>query len=154
VQRLRFAGDTPYETVLSRDAGPGERVMAPEVAAALRAAMLDVVEGGTALRARGALVDADGTPLPVGGKTGTGDHRFERFGPGGYLIESRVLGRTATFVFFAGDRFYGVLTAYVNGPEAARYGFTSSLPTQIFKLLAPNLSPLVQGEPTIAASAP
>jgi membrane peptidoglycan carboxypeptidase len=153
VQRLRFAGDTPYETVLSREAEPGERVMAPEVAAALRAAMLDVVEGGTALRARGALVGADGTPLPVGGKTGTGDHRFERFGPGGYLIESRVLGRTATFVFFAGDRFYGVLTAYVNGPDAARYGFTSSLPTQIFKLLGPSLAPLVQGEPTISAAA-
>jgi len=54
---------------------------------------------------------------------------------------SRVVSRAATFVFFLGDRFYGVVTAYVTGPEAARYQFTSALPVQVLKGLAPTLTP-------------
>jgi cell division protein FtsI/penicillin-binding protein 2 len=121
----------------------GERVMRPEVASLLRSAMVDVVENGTAVRARGALVGADGRPVRLGGKTGTGDHRYKVFGPGGQLLESRVVNRTATFVFFAGDRFYGVVTAYVAGTDAAHYGFTSSLPAQLFKIVAPSLRSLL-----------
>ena len=52
------------------------------MARTVRAALLDVVESGTAVRARGAFVLPDGTPLPIGGKTGTGDNRIETFGPG------------------------------------------------------------------------
>jgi hypothetical protein len=52
-----------------------------------------------------------------------------------------VVSRAATFVFFLGDRFYGVVTAYVTGPEAARYQFTSALPVQVLKGLAPTLTP-------------
>ena len=43
------------------------------------------------------------------------------FGHGGGLISSRVVDRTATFVFFLGDRFFGTVTAYVPGPDAERF---------------------------------
>jgi hypothetical protein len=85
--------------------------------------------------------------LVAGGKTGTGDHRFERFGRGGEVIESTVVNRTATFVFFLGDRFFGVISAHVAGPDAAAYGFTSALPTQLLKSLAPLLEPVLQRTP-------
>jgi len=48
-----------------------------------------------------------------------------------------VLNRTATFVFFIGERHFGALTAYVPGPAAADYRFTSALPAQILKSMAP-----------------
>ena len=57
------------------------------------------------------------------------------------------MNRTATFVFLIDDRFYGVITAYVHGPDAAAFAFTSSLPAQLFRMLAPTLSPLL-GEPS------
>ena len=62
----------------------------------------------------------DGTVIPVGGKTGTGDQRFDVYGAGGRLIESRFVNRSATFVFNIGERFFGSMTAYVHGPDAAR----------------------------------
>ncbi|UUZ50336.1 hypothetical protein LP420_10735 [Massilia sp. B-10] len=62
----------------------------------------------------------------MGGKTGTGDQRFEVYGAGGRLIESRFVNRSATFVFNIGERFYGSMTAYVHGPKAGDYDFTSA----------------------------
>ena len=53
----------------------GERIFAPEVAKVARGAMIGVVDGGTAVRLNGIYTDAEGKPLVVGGKTGTGDHR-------------------------------------------------------------------------------
>jgi hypothetical protein len=38
---------------------------------------------------------------------------------GGRLISQRVVDRTAIFVFFLGDRFFGTITAYVPGSVAA-----------------------------------
>jgi membrane peptidoglycan carboxypeptidase len=143
ISELRFAAGTPYETVLRPLEADGTRVMPIEVARALRAAMVSVVERGTAVRAKGVLVAPDGRKAIVGGKTGTGDHRYKTFGPGGKLLESRVVNRTATFVFLIDDRFYGVITAYVHGPDAAAFAFTSSLPAQLFRTLAPKLSPLL-----------
>ena len=52
-----------------------------------------------------------GQPITIGGKTGTGDHRYQTYGKGGQLIDSRVVNRTATFVFYLGDRYFGTLTA-------------------------------------------
>jgi hypothetical protein len=53
-----------------------------------------------------------------------------------------VVNRSATFVFAIGDRYFGTLTAYVPGAQAAHYDFTSALPVQLLKLLAPSLLPL------------
>jgi membrane peptidoglycan carboxypeptidase len=146
ISRLRFASDTPYETTFTPAPTEGTRVMPEAVARALRAAMVGVVEHGTAVRARGSLIAPDGRVAVVGGKTGTGDHRYKVFAPGGKLRESRVVNRTATFVFVIDDRYYGVITAFVQGPEAANFAFTSSLPAQIFKTLAPTLSPLLDSD--------
>ena len=79
----------------------------------------------------------------IGGKTGTGDHRFDEFAPGGRLISSRVVNRTGTIVFFIGDRFFGTVTAHVAGEEAANYKFTSALSAQMLKSLAPILQPII-----------
>jgi len=75
----------------------------------------------------------------VGGKTGTGDHRFDVFGKGGRLVSSRVVSRTGTLVFYIGDRYFGTIMAYVREPYAARYRFTSALPTELLKSLGPQL---------------
>ncbi len=158
IQSLDFGTGTPYETRFVRSLPPGEQVMPPAVARALRACLIDVVENGTARRAYGAIHGPDGEIVPIGGKTGSGDNRVKSFAPGGRLIGSRVVSRTASFAFFMGDRFFGVVTAYVAGEEAAEYSFTSSLPTQIVKMLGPTLSPLATappaGSPRAAISAP
>ncbi len=151
VEKLHFGADTPYETRLSFADVEGERVLPSEVATVARNAVLDVVEHGTARRIAGAFHAADGTPVPVGGKTGTGDNRFETFGKGGGLKSSRVVNRTATFVFFIGDRFFGALTAHVPGPDAAGYVFTSALPVTVLKALVPALEPMVTAAPPAAA---
>jgi hypothetical protein len=147
--RLHFAAGTPYDTEMTVDAKP-QRVLAPEVAEAARQALLGVVAGGTARRLSGVYRTPNGSPLPVGGKTGTGDNRFDRFSAGGQLISQRVLDRTATFVFFLGDRFYGTITAYVPGSVAASYHFTSALAVQLLKAMQPQLEPLLRSPVTDA----
>jgi len=149
---LHYAQATPYETVLDKLPEQGLQVLAPEVAKAARGALIGVVEAGTAGRLKGIYKSADGKPLSVGGKTGTGDHRREIWGAGGRLIDSIFISRAATFTFFLGDRFFGVITAYVAGPDAEKYHFTSSLPVQIIKFLEPTLAPLVNKTPAGAAS--
>ena len=143
VARLHFAAGTPYETVMGREGSVGQMVLPHEVAAVLRRSLIDVAEKGTARRIRGAFLQANGSAIVVGGKTGTGDNRHDVFGPKGVLIESRILNRAAVFVFLIGDRFFGTMTAYVPGPEASNYGFTSALPVEIFKILALKLMPLI-----------
>jgi hypothetical protein len=84
----------------------------------------------------------------VGGKTGTGDNRFEVFGAGHQMVEDHAVDRTATFVFYLGDRFYGTVTAFVAGREAEHYHFTSALAVGMLKALEPELRPLLQaGDP-------
>ena len=150
IERLRFAAGTPYETDLAV-APRSEQVMVPEVARTLRRALLGVVAHGTGVRLHGAYAKADGTPLAVGGKTGTGDNRFDRFSAGGGIVSSRVVDRTATFVFFLGDRYFGTVTAYVAGSEAARYHFISALAVQLLKALEPQLKPLIDAPPPAPA---
>ncbi len=143
VERLHFAQDTPYETVLADQPKPAVRVLAPEIARLVRKAMVDVVENGTAVRLRGAFGDQDGVPIAIGAKTGTGDNRRKTFGPGGRLIDSQAVSRTATVVFFIGDRLFGNITIYVGGSDAEGFNFTSSLPAQLLKGLAPAIQPLL-----------
>jgi hypothetical protein len=88
--------------------------------------------------------------LPVGGKTGTGDNRFDRFGAGGNLVLQRVVDRTATFAFFLGDRFFGTITAYVPGAIAGNYHFTSAIAVQLLQAIEPQLDPLLRSPVTDA----
>jgi membrane peptidoglycan carboxypeptidase len=145
LDQLHFAAETPYETTLARnDAGQGERVLKVEVARALKRAMRDVVESGTARRVFNTYVRSDKKPYVIGGKTGTGDHRYETYGPGGHLISSRVVNRTATFAFYIGDRFFGVISAHVPGAEAAKFDFTSALAAELLKILSSALVPMIE----------
>jgi membrane peptidoglycan carboxypeptidase len=149
VDRLDFAAGTPYETRIGRAETPPTQVIAPEVAAVVRRALAQVVEGGTARGLRPALARPGAAPHRAGGKTGTGDHRFFVYGKNGSVVESRVVSRAATFVFMLDDRYFGTVTAYVPGPEAARFHFTSALPVRIVGLLLPILDTL-SAPPTAA----
>ena len=151
IASLHFASDTPYETMVEhRKSAASLQVLAPEVARAVADAIRTVVSDGTAKRARTAFVRLDGSFIPVGGKTGTGDQRFEVYGAGGRLIESRFVNRSATFVFNIDERFFGSMTAYVRGPESKNYDFTSALPVQLLTVLAPSLMPLIEPAPQTA----
>lgn len=155
ITALHFASATPYETVLQHQNAASEQVLAPEVAQAVLGAVRDVVDEGTARRVKNAFTRADGSVLPVGGKTGTGDHRFEVYGGQGQLVDSRVVSRSATFVFNIAEQYFGSITAYVYGPQAADYDFTSALPVQLLKVLSPSLMPLMDpaAYPATAAQA-
>lgn len=144
--RLEFAADTPYHTVLRRTRPEGERIFPEEVGVVLKQALGDVVRGGTARRLRGTFPLDQGGHLELGGKTGTGDHRFEVYSAAGKVLESRVMNRTATFAFYLGPRFFGVMTVFVPGEAAADYRFTSAIAVQILKVMEPALRPLVIGQ--------
>jgi membrane peptidoglycan carboxypeptidase len=147
VRELHFAEGTPYETVLVPAFDAAERVLAPEVAEVVRDELFGVVSDGTGRRAREALTLPGGGVIPVGGKTGTGNNRFQVYGAGGRLVESRPVNRVATFAFIVGDRFFGVITAYVEGSQSEDYQFTSALPAQLLRILGPTLLPLmIEGE--------
>ncbi len=145
IQELHFAEGTPYETVFLNKKNSAERVLSSEIAEVVKEALIGVVEEGTARRGYRAFLREDETYVVMGGKTGTGDNRREIYGARGRLIKSEAINRTATFVFLIGDRFFGTITVYVDGPESDQYGFTSSLPVQIMKVLAPKLMPLIEG---------
>jgi membrane peptidoglycan carboxypeptidase len=137
--KIHFARATPYETVVEKTIEKGQRVLAPEVARTMRKAMAEVVEQGTARRLNGVFRSPNGESIKIGGKTGSGDNRFGTFNRWGDVITSRATNRTAAFVFYIGDRYFGVITAYVQGRDAENYHFTSALPVAVLKLLAPSL---------------
>jgi membrane peptidoglycan carboxypeptidase len=144
IDSLHFAAGTPYETKLINDPEVGKRVMPSEVATAMRDALSQVVDAGTAKRVAGTFKLPDGKPLAMGGKTGTGDNRIEAIGSGGRVLSSKSLNRTATFVFYIGDTHFGTLTAFVPGRSAEAFTFTSALPVQVLKGMAPILTPYLQ----------
>lgn len=153
IDSLHFAKDTPYETLVKRNKGGGkEQVLAPEVARAVADAIQGVVTDGTAKRVKTAFVQSDGSVIALGGKTGTGDQRFEVYARGGRVIESRYVNRSATFVFNIGERFFGSMTAYVHGPQSGNYDFTSALPVQLLATLAPSLMPMIEPPPGSVAA--
>ncbi len=135
--RLRFAGGTPYETVMEPEQREGRQVLSSAVAGAVLPVLAGVVQSGTAIRVAGVFRLPDGKPLTVGGKTGSGDNEYKAIGRAGQVLSERPVNRTAVFVFYVGDRYFGTITAYVPGKEAENYSFTSSLPVALLKLLAP-----------------
>jgi len=138
MSQLRFAGGTPYETAFIPAETPMNQDMPKEVASAIRPVLAEVVKSGTAVRLAGAFKLGD-KELTLGGKTGSGDNRLEAIGRGGNRISSTPVDRTAVFVFYIDDKYFGVITVFVPGKEAGDYGFTSSLPVAILKLLVPDI---------------
>jgi membrane peptidoglycan carboxypeptidase len=154
-ESLEFGVDTPYQTLLKQNTnGEGQQVLDPAITRVMRGVMREVVDNGTARRVKDVYRDANGSVLAVGGKTGTGDQRYDEFGRGGQLMSSRVVNRTGTFAFYIGDRFFGAITAHVAGEDAANYAFTSALSAQMLKALAPIINPLVNGSPGTVEETP
>jgi membrane peptidoglycan carboxypeptidase len=149
INRLVFAPGTPYHTALTTEAPPSQRLLSPAVARTARDVLRGVVanDGGTARRLKDVFHDAEGRTVVMGGKTGTGDNRFDTFGRGGRIIASRVVSRTSAFTFYIGDRYYGVVTASVYGSRAGDYRFTSALPLRFLELLAPSIEKRWKGPP-------
>ncbi|MCY1227880.1 hypothetical protein D9M72_401710 [compost metagenome] len=147
VYSLAFADGTPYATRYVLQPAPGKRLLPEEVTAVVRRSMIDVVEGGTARSIRGAFTmpGRNGATLTVAGKTGTGDQRFQVYGPGGRLISSRSVNRSATFVFTLGDRFFGTVVVNAREPYAARYSYTSALAVRVLRAIAPQISAMAPG---------
>lgn len=146
VTELHFAENTPYETIFRSSPEGGEAVLSPAAAAVGRAALASVVSEGTGRRLAGGIPLPGGGTVSVAGKTGTGNHTFKVFAPGGRLVDERPVNRTATFVFILGDRFFGTLTVFVSGEASGGYTFTSSLPAQVLRMLGPALSPLFESD--------
>jgi len=144
IQQLHFGLGTPYETLLTRHREPGAQVLRPQIAQLVRREMLGVVQNGTGRRAHDGVKLPDGTALPIGGKTGTGDNQFHIYAKNGGLIASHTVNRTAAFAFFIGDRFFGTVLAFVPGKQAASYNFTSALAVQILNDLTPSFLPVIQ----------
>ncbi len=142
IDRVHLAEGTPYETHMGFSVDRVERVLPPELTRTVRRALSDVVENGTARRLAGTYRDAKGAVIPVGGKTGTGDELADSGN-----AKEREVSRSAAFVFYLGDRFFGVITAHVPGQFTRRYNFTSALPVQVLKVLAPALQPLINDTP-------
>jgi membrane peptidoglycan carboxypeptidase len=130
---IKFAQNTPYELDLAPKENAGVRVLPAEVAKLARREMNGVVEQGTARRANKSVTLSDGRVLPLGGKTGTGDNRDH----------NEAKSRTATFVFAIDDRFYGCVTAYVDGEHAGNHHFTSALAASVFKAAVPAIRPVL-----------
>ncbi|WP_179403522.1 transglycosylase domain-containing protein [Burkholderia guangdongensis] len=152
ISRLDFAKGTPYETHFVRAPADAQArpMLSPEIVGVVHRLLGDVVQNGTAKRLAGGMTLPDGKTLDVVGKTGTGDQRFNVYARGARLIESRKVNRSGTFVFALGDRFFGVLTATVHEPYAARYDFTSAMAVQLLKTMAPALAPLLEARPDAA----
>ena len=155
IDELRFADSTPYHSVFRAEPQRGERVMHPAVAHVLREVLAGVVEYGTARRLKAAIIGPDGAPAQIGGKTGTdsGENRHEAFARGRQFAASRAPDRTASFAFYVGDRYFGVITASVEGSAAADYRFTSELPLAVLQLLAPLIEQRLAGLRTAQAHA-
>ena len=157
IDELRFANDTPYFSDFRAQPPRSERVMHPAAAHLLRDVLAEVVEYGTARPLKAAITGPDGVPAQVGGKTGTdsGDSRHAVLADGSQHTAPRALDRTASFAFYVGDRYFGVITASVRGPAAAGYTFTSELPLAVLRQLAPLIErrlATTRTEPSLSAA--
>jgi membrane peptidoglycan carboxypeptidase len=144
LDELHFAENTPYEVLLNHHSKQAEYVMRPEVASTLKAALENVVQQGTGRRLKDVFKDTNGKVIAIGGKTGTGDNRIVTEMRFGKKVATTAMNRTATFVFFLGEDYFGTLTAFVPGAKSDDFSFTSALPLQVFKGMLPILSPYLE----------
>ena len=144
IERFEFAVGTPYETLVRAEPVGGARALDPSVATTVRTALSGVVAGGTGSRINGMFAELG---LAIGAKTGTGDNRRRHTDARGRASGDEVLNRTGTLIFYMGDRWFGALTAHVAGSQAAEFNFTSALPAQVLKSMAPILKPLMMAPP-------
>lgn len=135
IDQLLFAESTPYHSKFNRPADSAVQVLDADIASTVREMLAQVVSDGTARRLTPIVTQS--SIQAIGGKTGTGDNRLVKLNARGQQISSTALNRTATFVFYLNDDYFGVLTAYVVDGDADQFQFTSALPLQVLKTLLP-----------------
>lgn len=150
---IQFAPDTPYSLDFLPKTPESTQVLPKEITDLVRREMQNVVELGTARRAFNKVTLSDGRVLKLGAKTGTGDNRMQTFSRGGGVTSSNAKSRTATFVYTIDDRFFGCVTAFVDGPSAGKFKFTSALPAQVFCALVEDIRPLLDKSYHVAPEA-
>ena len=154
IDSLHFAANTPYETKLINDPDVGKRVMPSEVATAMREALSQVVDAGTAKRVAGSFITARWQPVGHGrqDRYRRQPHRSHRFRRADSELEIdqphgdlRVLHRRPPF------RHPDRVRARAHGRS---FKFTSALPVQVLKGMAPILTPYLQpGSQHVSAEA-
>jgi membrane peptidoglycan carboxypeptidase len=148
LERVRLATNTPYDTIAIPKPQAAKQVMGVEVARTLKGVLIDVAAQGTARRTGGTLTASNGQTLYIGGKTGTGDHSRKTIAADGSIISEIPISRSGVFPFLIGDRHFGAVTVYVEGPYSDRYEFTSSLATEVFRMLRETLvTAIASGQP-------
>ncbi|TFZ33364.1 hypothetical protein EWW49_31880, partial [Pseudomonas syringae] len=75
-------------------------------------------------------------------------------GAGGPILRPGAMSRRATFVVCSGDNHCGALTAVVPGRAAEGFRFTSGLPVQVLKGMAPILTPYLENHGQALCNAP
>ncbi|MEZ0225763.1 MAG: transglycosylase domain-containing protein [Alphaproteobacteria bacterium] len=151
---IEIGKNTPYETTATPHEAPGVRVLPEEVTKLVRREMIGVVEEGTGVRLRNAVILSDGTVLPVGVKTGTGDNRKQTFSARGGVTSEEKKSRTATVDYVIGDRYWGTATANIIGPNAKNFKFTSALAAQLLKSVVPDIRPVLDAGQGVNPDAP
>ena len=151
---VHLGQNTPYEHNFVYHPAPAPQVLDANIAAVVKENLQNIVENGTARRAKNAVTLSNGETWALGGKTGTGDNRIEYLDRYGNVETSKVRNRTATFVFNFGERYFGTMVAYAGEENAEGEEFTSSLPVQAFKEIMKDLTPLLEAQQTPTAPAP
>ncbi len=141
---VHLGRDTPYERNFVYRPPAADQVLDARIAAIVKENLENIVQNGTARRAKNAVKLSNGEIWALGGKTGTGDNRIAYLDRYGNVETSEVRNRTATFVFNFGARYFGTMVAYAAGEDAENEEFTSSLPTQAFKEIMKDLTPLLE----------
>ena len=123
----------------------GEQVLNPDVARAMKGLLGEVTHNGTARRPGGAYLDNEGQPVATGGdKTSTGDNRMVTVNAGRSTRHQSCVEPHGNLCFLSGrTRHFPIHDRFCAGRDAADFKFTSALPVQVLKSMAPT-SPLDQ----------
>ena len=148
IEKLSFAAEYAVRNRARDHARSAQARLPSEVASTVRRALANVVAEGTGVRFRGAYHDAR---RRAAGRRRQDRHRRQSLrqlsGNGRQLASSRVVDRTATFVFFLGDATTARSPPMSRVRRLRSYKFTSALAVQLLKSMAPQLQPLIDKTP-------
>ena len=150
IERIRFAADTPFETIVERASCQRRKNVFSGIgrSGTWRSNRCGGDRNGSRL-AR-AIVEENGAEILIGGKDR--NRRSSLY----YFFFARChqgipCSKSLCHVcFFIGDRFFGTMTAFVPGADAANYKFTSALSTQVMKHLSPGIKTTYRQGSTLA----
>ncbi|MFC1514750.1 SAM-dependent methyltransferase, partial [Candidatus Omnitrophota bacterium] len=157
IRAVDFGEGTPFK-VHAQPSFDEERIMSPDAAGTMKAAMRGVVTEGTAIRVSlqdyvWATGPQAGQTVDIYGKTGTGDNQIR--------IDGRSIAkdRSALFTFMFGDYFGGVMVFVPQFDEqgrpidAGKFRFTSRAAIMVFNQYMKELGIIVSAKEYKAAGA-